>query len=94
MSVRYILGRSGSGKTHYIFNDIKDKLREKEDIARILIVPEQFTFQTQKDLINFLNQKGIMAVEILSFQRLAFRFLKNWVPPGKSSWANWEGIRF
>jgi len=81
MSVRYILGRSGSGKTHYIFNDIKDKLREKEDIARILIVPEQFTFQTQKDLINFLNQKGIMAVEILSFQRLAFRIFEELGPP-------------
>lgn len=73
MSVQYIIGRSGSGKTKYIFADIKNKLLEKKNATLILIVPEQFTFQTQKDLISFLNQKGIMEIEILSFQRLAFR---------------------
>ncbi|WP_058486819.1 helicase-exonuclease AddAB subunit AddB [Defluviitalea phaphyphila] len=73
MSIRYILGRSGTGKTSFIYNDIKEKLKNKKDIPLILIVPEQFNFQAHKDLISILDTKGIMNVEILSFQRLAHR---------------------
>jgi len=73
VSIRYILGRSGTGKTRFIYNDIKQKVREKSGKTLILIVPEQFNFQAHKDLIKVLDQKGIIDVEILSFQRLAHR---------------------
>lgn len=73
VSIRYILGRSGTGKTNFIYNDIKQKLKEKKDVPLILIVPEQFNFQAHKDLIKVLDKKGIMDIEVLSFQRLAHR---------------------
>ena len=73
MSIRYILGRSGTGKTRFIYNDIKQKIREQSGKPLILIVPEQFNFQAHKDLIKVLDEKGMMGVEILSFQRLAHR---------------------
>lgn len=73
VSIRYIFGRSGTGKTRFIYNDIKQKIREKSGKPLILIVPEQFNFQAHKDLIKVLDEKGIMDVEILSFQRLAHR---------------------
>ncbi len=37
-----------------------------------MIVPEQFTMQTQKELVAFVRH-GIMNVDILSFDRLAHR---------------------
>ncbi len=73
MSVRYILGRSGAGKTHYCMEDITAKAQNKQDHPLILLVPEQFTLQSQKDLITRQPQKGIMRAEVLSFQRLAYR---------------------
>jgi ATP-dependent helicase/nuclease subunit B len=41
----------------------------------IIIVPEQFTLQAQKDIINMNKAKGIMNIEVLSFQRLAYRII-------------------
>ncbi|NLK20696.1 MAG: hypothetical protein GX308_01135, partial [Epulopiscium sp.] len=76
MSIQYILGRSGVGKTNYIYKDIKNKLKENRGNSLILIVPEQFTFQTQKDLIKSLDKKGIIEVEVLSFERLAYRIFE------------------
>ncbi len=75
MEIKYILGRSGVGKTHYILNDIKQRLEEKEEHKLILLVPEQFTLQAERDLIEKLKLDGIMRVEVLSFSRLAHRVL-------------------
>lgn len=38
-----------------------------------MIVPEQFTMQTQKDMIRISPGHGIMNVDVQSFVRLAFR---------------------
>ncbi len=37
----------------------------------LIIVPEQFTMQTQKDLVMMHPRHGIMNIDILSFERLA-----------------------
>lgn len=39
----------------------------------IIIVPEQFTMQTQKEIVELSPSKGIMNIEVQSFIRLAFR---------------------
>ena len=38
-----------------------------------IIVPEQFTMQTQKTLVEMHPGKGILNIDILSFERLAYR---------------------
>jgi len=73
LGLQLILGSSGAGKTHYIHDlMIKQSLSEKS-LPFLVIVPEQFTLQTQQDLIQLHPRKGIMNIEILSFGRLAYR---------------------
>ena len=43
----------------------------------LVIVPEQFTLQTQKDLVSLHPRKGILNIDVLSFQRLAIRALND-----------------
>ena len=72
MSLHYITGRSGSGKTMRVYQEIGEALRRGET-GLILMVPEQFTLQAERDLINKLNLPGILDVEVLSFSRLAHK---------------------
>lgn len=37
-----------------------------------MIVPEQFTMQTQKELVSLHPKKGILNIDVQSFQRLAY----------------------
>ena len=46
---------------------------EHPETNYIVIVPEQFTMQTQKDLVTMHPRHGIMNIDILSFLRLAYR---------------------
>lgn len=71
--VRFILGRAGKGKTRCIFNDIAGALKEKSKEGLILLVPEQYTLQAERDLIATLNLPGLIHVEVMSITRLAER---------------------
>lgn len=73
MSLRFVYGRAGSGKTYFCLNELKKSIEEDTKNAKVLLVPEQFTFQTEKDLVGMLNKGGIIKTEVLSFRRLAFR---------------------
>jgi len=73
MEIKYILGRSGVGKTHHILQEIKQRIEARAENPLILLVPEQFTLQSERDLIEKLDLDGIMQVEVLSFSRLAHR---------------------
>ena len=42
----------------------------------MVLVPEQFTMQTQKDLVLMNEKKGIMNIDVLSFGRLAYRIFE------------------
>ena len=76
MSLQFILGNSGSGKSHCLFEHvIKDSMEHPEQNF-IVLVPEQFTLQTQKELVARHPRHGIMNIDILSFERLAFRIME------------------
>ncbi|TCO68996.1 helicase-exonuclease AddAB subunit AddB [Marinisporobacter balticus] len=75
MGIRYIFGRAGMGKTHSVLEEIKKSLEDTDHNRLILIVPEQFTLQAERDLIEKLDLPGIMDVEVLSFTRLAHKVL-------------------
>ncbi len=73
MAIRYLLGRAGSGKSHRVLQEIKQRLLDNAEEQLILLVPEQFTLQAERDLIQKLHLPGIIHVEVLSFTRLARR---------------------
>lgn len=73
MSLQLILGGSGSGKTTFLHNAmIRASMKHPEQLY-FLIVPEQFTMQTQKDIVTRHPNHGTMNIDIVSFQRLAYR---------------------
>ena len=48
MSIRFVIGRSGTGKTTLFLDEIRDRLEEQPDGPPVLyIVPEQMTFQSE-----------------------------------------------
>lgn len=73
MSLRIVYGRAGSGKTHFVLNEIKSRIEESSDKKLVLVVPEQFSFQAEKNLISATKAGGILKTEVLSFQRMAYR---------------------
>ncbi|MCI1945043.1 helicase-exonuclease AddAB subunit AddB [Clostridium luticellarii] len=71
MSIRFIYGRSGSGKSHYCLSRIKDEIYSGNNRNLILIVPEQFSFQAEKNLIKTVGERGMLKAQVLSFRRMA-----------------------
>ena len=72
MSLQFIFGNSGFGKTTTIYEKIIRESMEHPQIQYYCIVPEQFTLQTQRDFVMMHPRKGIFNIDVLSFQRLAF----------------------
>ncbi len=75
MAVRFILGRSGSGKTTCCIDAIVDALQEVSSQPLILLVPEQATYQAERAILSDQRVKGYHRLHILSFDRLQFLLL-------------------
>ncbi len=73
MSLQFIFGPSGSGKSHELYKYVIDQSRKYPEQNFIVLVPEQFTMQTQKELVGKHPDGGIMNIDVLSFGRLAYR---------------------
>jgi ATP-dependent helicase/nuclease subunit B len=77
MSLRFLLGRSGSGKTATCLNEICRKLQEEPKGNPIIyLVPEQMTFQSEYALIHTPGLDGMIRAQVFSFTRLAWRVLQ------------------
>ena len=76
MALQFIFGNPGSGKSHYLYEHIIRESMKHPDTNYIILVPEQFTMQTQKELVLRHPRHGIMNIDVLSFARLAFRVLE------------------
>ena len=72
MGLRFIIGRAGTGKTTLCMEEIISQ-QNTGNRRQVLIVPEQFTSQAERDLIEKTGQNAILTAEVLSFGRLAHR---------------------
>ena len=55
MSLQLIYGKSGSGKSEYILNDVKNNIELSEKIY--IITPEQFSYSAEKNLLEKLRHR-------------------------------------
>lgn len=73
MSLQLILGGSGSGKSHWLYTSVIRESMENPRGRYLVVVPEQFTMETQRELVRLHPAGGILNIDVLSFQRLAYR---------------------
>lgn len=76
MALQFILGNSGSGKSHYLYEQIIRESEAHPEKNYIVLVPEQFTMQTQREIVRLHPEKGILNIDVLSFGRLAHRIFE------------------
>ncbi len=76
MSLQRILGSSGSGKTTLLYDKIISASIKHPQQNFIILVPEQFTMQVQKDIVTIHPSHGTMNIDIVSFERLAYRIFE------------------
>ena len=75
MALQLWMGPSGSGKTTSLYEWLIREAERSSAFQALLIVPEQFTMQTQKDLVSLHPRHSVANIDILSFDRLAYRVL-------------------
>ena len=73
--LRIITGRTGSGKTRFVRSVIADIAKNAPDKG-VIIVPEQFSFETERAMLSLLGNEKVNNAEVLSFSRLSEKLLK------------------
>lgn len=72
MGITAIMGRAGTGKSRTLIERIRPLLACPEQRALVL-VPDQFTLETERWLMERLGVPGLLNVQVLGLSRLAFR---------------------
>ncbi len=94
MAVRFVLGRSGSGKTSYCISSAADALVGGGDQQLLLLVPEQATYQAERSILGDERISGYHRLKILSFDRLQYLVLgRNTARPALSRLGREMAIR-
>lgn len=73
MSLRIITGGSGQGKTQYVLEELIRLSEENPQQNCYMIVPEQFSLEMQRKLVESHPRHGYFNIDVLSFYRLAYR---------------------
>ena len=89
--MKLIYGRAGSGKSEYVFNEVakrlekyennslkneNGKLENNENEKIFIITPEQFSYTAEKRLLEKIESSATTNVEVISFERMAYRVIK------------------
>lgn len=76
MGLQFYFGGSGAGKSRQLHQDILAWAEKEPNCNFLFLVPDQFTMQTQVDLVNASECGGIMNIDVLSFGRLSHRIFE------------------
>lgn len=72
MSVRFVIGRAGSGKTRHVFRSMTDAMRADPLGPPIfLILPKQATFSAERELTCNSGLGGFCRAHVISFDELS-----------------------
>lgn len=73
MSLQFVLGPSGGGKSHYIYEKIIKESMEHPELNYILLVPEQYSLALQRKMVKLHPNGGTLNIDVIGFNRLAYR---------------------
>ena len=76
MHVECLTGSSGSGKSKRLYDILLDMSQENQNKRIFLVVPEQFTMQAQRNIVENSPGHGTFNIDIVSFNRLAYRIFE------------------
>ena len=76
MSLHFIFGRAGTGKTARCCEDIVRYVQTHPEKNACLLVPDQATYRTETMLAASFPGKGFVNVTVCGFKRLAYRVFK------------------
>ena len=76
MGLQIIYGKSGTGKSTYIFNEIAKKIENKLQRKIYIITPEQFSYAAEKKLLDCIEQNAVVDAEVVTFNRMAYRAIQ------------------
>ncbi len=69
--LQLLLGRSGTGKTRRVLEELTHLARQQDAPTLVLLVPEQFSFESERTLLEALGPRLAGRIRVLSFTRLA-----------------------
>lgn len=81
--MEFILGKPQSARSMLVQQEALQKAKENPFHSVWYIVPEQYTLQMQRELIHQNEQKGLLNLEVLSFNRLVYRLQNELQVAGK-----------
>ncbi len=70
--LQLIVSRTGYGKTTFIQNKIKELVQNKKEV--VLIIPEQISFESERDVLRAVGAKDLQYVDVMSFSRFCSLF--------------------
>ena len=76
MKVTFLYGRSGSGKTYEVTQQLRRSAEQEK--RSFLLVPEQQSHAAERKMLSILPPKAQLTVETLSFSRLANRVFRQY----------------
>lgn len=76
MTLSAYIGRAGTGKTYAMYERIRDILQQDAGASILLIVPDPATYQVERELASFQQEKGFTSVRVVGFGRLSHQVLQ------------------
>lgn len=73
MGLRFYIGPAGSGKSHAVYGHVIREAIANPHRNYLIVTPDQFTMQTQLEVVRMHPDRGIMNIDVLGFGRLARR---------------------
>ncbi len=77
MSLSFIIGGAGSGKSHVAYTEIVKRAEANPKQNFFVIVPDQYSLEAMREIVALSSHKGIMNIDVCSFARLAHRLFDN-----------------
>lgn len=81
--LRFILGRSGTGKTREIYRQIREQIQNGQDKI-IVLIPDQVSLETEKAILSMLGAPDKQKVNVFGFGKLCRFVYEQTKNPSKS----------